>query len=74
MIKNHELLDRKYHLCIRSSDVDNNVYNLIKRKLEKDVFHIRLRHFSTKTAYKYHNFMDKFKMIDFFINLKSKIY
>lgn len=70
MIKNHESLDRKYHLCIRSSDVDDNgddnVYNLIKRKIEKGVFHIRLQHFPTKIAYKFHDLMDKFNMIDFF--------
>lgn len=67
MIKNHQSINNKYHMCIRSSEVNDNMTNYIKNGIEKkNVFHIRLQHFPSNISKKFYELIDLHETFDIY--------
>ena len=54
-------------MCIRSSEVNDNMTKYIKNGIEKkDVFHIRLQHFPSNISKKFYELIDLHETFDIY--------
>jgi hypothetical protein len=66
MIKDYNRIKSNYHLCLRSSNVSDNVIQRLQTNINKGTFHIRLQHFPAKIAEEFHRLLDENNMVEKF--------